>query len=630
MDANLIYEKTTAGEEAVRQRTRVVQRNTRMVLILVDGKSSVGELCEKAGNAQMVESALQDLERDGLVVPKLARDSVWDQSRKVAEEIRNAAVARLGKDSGASDSGAATPAPPPASQVPLPVQARAALAASGPISAVSDFAHSSAPEPFSIAPLSVAPHSVFSETGPASTFPSASRSVPQLNTNTPASGKPENSGGLLQRLSGSFARKDDDDLSIKAIRRGARGPYISLPLGIALGLGSLFVLVAAVFALYPYDRHRADIETGLSKLIGLPVKVGEVKAVFSPKPAISVDKVQAGGTSDGIHVAHLRLVPELLSLLGSRPAFSSVEADSVSVSNDALGLLHRVMANAAQADAPARVDQVSINRLSVSVLGLVLPDLHGEMSLAGKGVPESVMLANADRTLRFALKSQAKGFIADVEGYAWRPLPDMKYQFDSVQGQAVWDGNSLVIRSFDARIFDGAIQGVLLLDGGKGPSFSADVSVKHMNVRRLGDAFGYPGQFEGELAGNFKVSGVADAWSDVLGALAGGGEFSVQRGVLGGFDLVEAVRRSGKTPVRGGSTRYEQMTGRLKLSPEGLRFGDLALNAGVLRAGGSIDVARDRKVGGRLDVEMRGSANLVRMPLAVSGTLKEPSLLATR
>ena len=81
MDANLIYEKTPAGEEAVKQRTRVVQRNMRMVLILVDGKSTVAELYEKTGNAQIVDNAIADLERDGLVAPKLEQDSMWEQSR---------------------------------------------------------------------------------------------------------------------------------------------------------------------------------------------------------------------------------------------------------------------------------------------------------------------------------------------------------------------------------------------------------------------------------------------------------------------------------------------------------------------------------------------------------------------
>ncbi|HNM65802.1 MAG TPA: hypothetical protein PKM04_14105, partial [Accumulibacter sp.] len=69
-----------------------------MVLILVDGTSTVADLCQKTGNAQLVEAALQDLERDGLIAPKLEQDSVWEQSRKLAEEIKAAAVTRLSRE----------------------------------------------------------------------------------------------------------------------------------------------------------------------------------------------------------------------------------------------------------------------------------------------------------------------------------------------------------------------------------------------------------------------------------------------------------------------------------------------------------------------------------------------------
>ena len=52
----MLYEVITIGDEAVRQSTRVVQRNLRMVLVQVDGKLTVAELSEKIGNARLVES----------------------------------------------------------------------------------------------------------------------------------------------------------------------------------------------------------------------------------------------------------------------------------------------------------------------------------------------------------------------------------------------------------------------------------------------------------------------------------------------------------------------------------------------------------------------------------------------
>lgn len=67
MDAKQIFVKTLIGDEAVRQSTRVVQRNLRMVLVQVDGKLSVAELSAKIGNPRLVEAALRDLEEGGFI-----------------------------------------------------------------------------------------------------------------------------------------------------------------------------------------------------------------------------------------------------------------------------------------------------------------------------------------------------------------------------------------------------------------------------------------------------------------------------------------------------------------------------------------------------------------------------------
>lgn len=67
MDRSLIYAKTPVGDEAVRQRTRVVQRNLRMVLLQVDGSLSVDELIAKIGNQRLVEASLKELEEGGFI-----------------------------------------------------------------------------------------------------------------------------------------------------------------------------------------------------------------------------------------------------------------------------------------------------------------------------------------------------------------------------------------------------------------------------------------------------------------------------------------------------------------------------------------------------------------------------------
>ena len=81
MDQTLVNAKTPIGDEAVRQSTRVVQRNLRMLLVQVDGKLSVAELAAKLGDAEMVERALQELEEGGYIAPILEAVPAWQQSK---------------------------------------------------------------------------------------------------------------------------------------------------------------------------------------------------------------------------------------------------------------------------------------------------------------------------------------------------------------------------------------------------------------------------------------------------------------------------------------------------------------------------------------------------------------------
>lgn len=81
MNPKLVFAKTPTGDEAVRQSTRVVQRNLRMVLVQVDGKLSVEELAAKIGDARLVDNALRELEEGGFIAPALEAMSAWKQSQ---------------------------------------------------------------------------------------------------------------------------------------------------------------------------------------------------------------------------------------------------------------------------------------------------------------------------------------------------------------------------------------------------------------------------------------------------------------------------------------------------------------------------------------------------------------------
>ena len=112
-------------------------------------------------------------------------------------------------------------------------------------------------------------------------------------------------------------------------------------------------------------------------------------------------------------------------------------------------------------------------------------------------------------------------------------------------------------------------------------------------------------------------------------AVSGGGSFALDRASLEGFDLVEAVRTRSDNPIRGGATKLEDFSGNISLDPGNWRLSGLRGSSGVMSTAGYLHQAGG-KIDGVMDVQLRGSANQVNVPVVISGSLADPMLAARR
>lgn len=235
MDAKQIYVKTVIGDEAVRQSTRVVQRNLRMVLVQVDGKLSVAELSAKIGNPRLVEAALRDLEEGGFIAP------------------------RQGLVLGRSDESPAeqeTPPTPPENPFPA-----------------SQF--SSFGKPVLADPSQMPSNSQFSSFGKP-ILPASGYQVPPPTVSVKKA-----------------ERKRHHELPTEPGAPLAIGRWL---IGAPLGL-LLIALLIVLF--YPYNNFKPEIEAAATQLLQAPVKVGSVGISFWPSPALTLSDVRLGDAEQG-------------------------------------------------------------------------------------------------------------------------------------------------------------------------------------------------------------------------------------------------------------------------------------------------------------------------------------------
>jgi hypothetical protein len=106
--------------------------------------------------------------------------------------------------------------------------------------------------------------------------------------------------------------------------------------------------------------------------------------------------------------------------------------------------------------------------------------------------------------------------------------------------------------------------------------------------------------------------------------------FTVRGAVLQGLDLVNAVASVGLS--RGGVTQLDTLSGEVGTRGQTIQLTELQAKSGLLSATGDVTVAASRALSGRLRVDLtRGaSGGVVSVPLAVGGTLDDPSVTLTR
>jgi hypothetical protein len=615
MDPNLIYAKTASGEEAMRHRTRVVQRNMRMVLILVDGNATVADLSVKTGNVQLVENALRELEQSGFIEPRVEQDSVWEQSKKVAEEIKAAAIGYASQRSSTGnklEAPRAEPSTPPVAGFARPQVTDSLLSQ------------------FSVGPI----HSV--NLSAANNISSFGLDGLSETLKPPPQQESAKQTPLLDRLKGFFAARKtkaaaaDEDSSIKPIQRGENDYYISWPIKVVFAVLGLLVLVFLTAFLFPYGSYLPDVEAVLTQAGGQPAKVGEMRASFYPKPGLILSNVRLGDSAGGkeIRISEMRLLPAFATMMSQRKVFREAEISGVTLPAEALAGLSGVFESAAQPSARASVQRVILEKTNISFRGLGFSELNGEMKLSPDGRLQSVSVHSPDRSVHLEAKPAARGVDVELEVFAWRPSQASHFQIDSATVHGSLEDAKLTLSKLEVRVFDGLVQGVALLTADKQAEMVGDISFERINAKRFGEFLGIGAQFEGETAGKMSFSATADSWPAIFSEITASGEFSMRRGSLGGIDLAEAARRASTAPMQGGATRFEQLSGTVSLTPSSYRFSNLLLTSGLMQSAGQLEVNRDLQIRGAMEVQMSGSVNKLRMPLLISGPLKTPLLQA--
>src|SRR6185436_19283984 len=327
----------------------------------------------------------------------------------------------------------------------------------------------------------------------------------------------------------------------KGERAAARGGW-GKPIAITLFL--LLVIALGVAHVMPIDT--ADYERGASEALGQPVKVGSANLSLIGGLQIKFHNVSIGDT----RIAEVRGFPEFDALLGPNKAFSRIEVEGAKVPQEALG--------------PALFTKVKSQSFSVARVVAKNLELTGPLTMP-KGL-ELDAAYNPDGTVRTAFLRGPEALVVKLEpkGQAIETdmsaatislpfAPEVSFGRFSAKGSISSQGFS--ITEWDASALNGTLSGTANITWGETWVVEGVVTARNINAAVFAPALISDGRAEG--SGRFSMRGAQPA---KLGETARiDGTFTINRGVLGSFDLARAVQSQGKAAT--GRTQFSEMTG---------------------------------------------------------------------
>lgn len=423
-----------------------------------------------------------------------------------------------------------------------------------------------------------------------------------------------------ERLAASSQRGAQYDAQLRAKREaalqarptrrgGAREAKGGWGKPIALTLFLLLVIAIGVAHVMPIDT--SDYERAATEALGEPVKIGSASLSLVGGLQLKFRNVSFGDTK----LAEVRGFPELDALLGPKKSFSRIEIDNARIDQALIGpaLFTKVKA-----------DNFAIARVLAKNLELSGPlampkGLELDVAYDGAGVVRAAFLRGPDGlVVKLAPKGSSMEIEISAATFTLPIAPAVSFGRFSMRGTIGPKGMS--VSEWDAAALNGTLSGTANMTWGDNWVVEGVVTARNINAAVFAPALVSDGRAEG--SGKFSMRSSQPA---KLGDAARiDGTFTVNRGVLGSFDLARAVQSNGK--AASGRTMFSEMTGNGVYDRGAVALRNLTISAGQLNAGASADIAQNGALSGRIVADVRVASQQMRAVLNLGGTVREPQV----
>ena len=422
---------------------------------------------------------------------------------------------------------------------------------------------------------------------------------------------------LAAKTRGDMASGDSapQDRRAKALKRG---PGVAAayrrqesnwgkPVTIAL----VVILGVALGALHVIPISTADYEKAAREALGQPVRLGSGRVSLWRGVHYEFRDVRIG---ERVRIAEVRAFPALDALFEEKKIFKRVELEGAAVPQDVLGEALFARANGEN----FKLGRVLAKQLKLEG-PLPLPPLDVDVALDATGMPRVVSLAGPENLVaNLSSKGAELEFEMSATSFALPIAPALSLDQFGMKGTLTRRGMN--ISSWDGAVLNGSVSGTAKVRWGGTWNVEGAVTARGINAAVFAPALLLEGRGEG--TGRFWMTGAEPAKLASGGRLEG--NFTVNKGVLGSFDLSRAIQTGGRQVT--GRTQFTEMNGQAIYNAGAVALRNVNIGAGALNAGASADIAQSGALSGRIVIDVRTSTQALRAILILGGTVKEPQV----
>jgi len=400
------------------------------------------------------------------------------------------------------------------------------------------------------------------------------------------------------------------------------------------------VLVAAIVLttllvmpfLLPLGHFIPQIERVASEQLKAPVKVASLRLFFLPLPHLTIKGI-AVGEKPFLEIEKVVVIPRFMSLFSSQRVIREISLRGVVIGQP---LIAKASAWAAKSSdggpAPVRVEHIEIRDAFINLNDLKLRQIDVELELTPQGGLASAEVRADHDHLKATLMPRDKIFAVEIAARDWKlPVGPPLLMTRLAASGTLNPQQGLALPVIEGRLYNGSVVGSLNIGWAGEWTIAGNLDIRDVEIQPVVALFTKATTISGRLTANPVVDMRAPSAAQLSDALDVESDFKVEKGVLYNIDLGNAPKALViKDALRGGETRFDNFTGHLGVDAAGYYLTKVEIGSGALTADAEVTISSKQELSGQIGVAIKGTSALVSTPLALSGTVQNPSLYPSK